>query len=343
MYGEQPAFRALGFGDISYVSRDGQDDDGFVIGQAVAHVVAGLGDRLNLFSEISATATDSEYKLDIERLFVKYDFSDELKLSAGRYHTPIGYWNYAYHHGAWLQTSVGRPEMVKFGSQVVPIHFVGLLLEGEVPKWKSGFGYRVGLGNGRHGNISRAGDAGDINGDNAWLASAYFKPDKLRGLNAGITFYSDTVTPDAGVEISEDLYSAYVAFEREDPEIIIEYLHAEHDAVTGTTGSGSTDGFYVHAAYRLGGKWQNFKPYARAEQVDVENADPLLSGRGLDYDGIIAGLRYELTPFAALKFEYRNEEFANAGRENNFQVQLSFAIVGHRDVGGSASGRGVSY
>ena len=40
----QPTLWALGFGDISYVSRDSSEQDGFVIGQAVAHVIADLGD-----------------------------------------------------------------------------------------------------------------------------------------------------------------------------------------------------------------------------------------------------------------------------------------------------------
>ena len=38
-----PEFHAMGFGDISYLSREGTDDDGFVIGQVVAHLSASLG------------------------------------------------------------------------------------------------------------------------------------------------------------------------------------------------------------------------------------------------------------------------------------------------------------
>lgn len=96
-----PEFIVMGFGDISYISRDGTDADGFVIGQAVAHLTATLGESLGVFGEFSATGKDSEYSFGVERFIVKYDFSDTFKLSAGRYHTPIGYWNSAFHHGAW--------------------------------------------------------------------------------------------------------------------------------------------------------------------------------------------------------------------------------------------------
>ena len=33
-------FNIMGFGDISYISRDGNNNDGFVIGQGVAHLSA---------------------------------------------------------------------------------------------------------------------------------------------------------------------------------------------------------------------------------------------------------------------------------------------------------------
>jgi len=103
----------MGFGDISYLSKEGSDTDGFAIGQVVAHLSASMGHSFSVFGEFTLTAKESEHSTGVERLIVKYDFSDRYKLSAGRYHTPIGYWNSGFHHGAWLQTTVSRPEMVK--------------------------------------------------------------------------------------------------------------------------------------------------------------------------------------------------------------------------------------
>ena len=40
--------------------------------------------------------------------------SDELTLWGGRFHTPYGYWNTAFHHGAQIQTSIGRPRFLEF-------------------------------------------------------------------------------------------------------------------------------------------------------------------------------------------------------------------------------------
>src|SRR5260221_286405 len=83
--------------------------------------------------------------------------------ASGRSHPAVGYWNTAFHHGQWLQTSVNRPEMVKFGGQFLPVHFVGLLAEGSVGSGGLSVRYHAGIGNGRGLNIARGGDAGDVN------------------------------------------------------------------------------------------------------------------------------------------------------------------------------------
>jgi hypothetical protein len=320
-------FHFMGFGDIGYVSRDGSSNDGFTIGQVVAHLVASLGDSTSIFGEFSATAKDSEYSAEVERLIVKYEFSDRYKLSAGRYHTPIGYWNSSFHHGAWLQTSVARPEMVKFGSQLVPIHFVGVLLEGNLPSGDLGLHYKAGYGNGRHANIARAGDAGDINGDRAWMVQLGAKPDTYRGLDLGIGFYTDEITLPASPNVEEATWSAHVAWTRESPEFIFEYLHSEHELVNDSSVSGDVDAWYAQFGWRLPGTRKQWKPYARIEKTDVDAGDPLLGASGLDYDAGIVGARWDFNPYAALKAEYRNEEFADGGRENNFRLQVSFVLT----------------
>ena len=322
-----PEFNIMGFGDFTYVSKDGSNGDGFVIGQAVAHLSASLGDSFAVFGEFSLTAKDTEYSIEAERLMVKYDFSDRFKLSAGRYHTPIGYWNSGFHHGAWLQTTVGRPEVVKFGSKLVPIHFVGVLLEGSLSSADLGLSYKAGYGNGRHGNIARAGDAGDINGDKAWILQLRSKPKKMFGLEVGLGLYSDEVSLPESPNVDEITTTAYVAWTKESPEVIFEYIHSEHELVTDSSASGGVDAWYGQIAYRLSGKRKQWKPYARVEQTDVDSSDPLLGSEGLDYDAGILGVRWDFNPYAAIKAEYRNEEFASGGRENNFRLQVSFVLA----------------
>jgi hypothetical protein len=324
---EYPQFQLMGFGDISYVSSDADKPEGFTIGQAVAHFSAQLDNSFGVFGEISLTGHDSEYTIEAERLIVKYDFSDVFKLSAGRYHTPIGYWNSAFHHGAWLQTTVSRPEMAKFGSKIMPIHFVGALIEGNIPSNSLGLSYMAGFGNGRHAIISRAGDVGEVDGKSAWMVQLNISPENYFGLHAGIGFYTDRVTPSDRGEIQENTASAYLAWARETPEFIAEYLHSTHEATADSSMSGDTNAWYAQFAYRLDGKLHSWKPYVRIERNEVDDSDPLLGDQGLNYEGGIVGVRWDFNPYAALKAEYRNEEFDNMGRENNFRLQVSFVLT----------------
>jgi hypothetical protein len=236
---------ALFFGEMDYREREDLGDDGFVIGQDVAQITFQLDNRLSVFSELTATARKNEdFEFEVERLFVRYDFSDHYKLSVGRYHSPLGYWNASFHHGSWLQTTVGRPVTVKFGSNVLPIHFVGALLEGNIAD--SDFGYRVGLGNGRSEEINDPGDFGDGNNNRAWLLAGNYRPLGRRRLDAGFSIYVDEVSPAGTMSIDEVIYTGYVALQSERPELIVEASHTEHDSATG---DGGADSIYAQLAY----------------------------------------------------------------------------------------------
>ena len=314
------SINALFFGELDYREREDQDDDGFVIGQTVAHIGFQLDDRLSFITEMTATARKGEdFEFEVERLMVRYDFSDHYRLSAGRYHTPMGYWNSAFHHGSWLQTTVGRPETVKFGSNVIPIHFVGALLEGNI--LDSNFGYQVAVGNGRSEEINDPGDFGDSNGSRAWILGGNYRT--VNQLEAGISLYFDEVEPEFGPDIDERIYTGYVALKNETPEVIVEVTHAEHDS---SGGDGGASSIYGQVAYRLSGKAENFKPYLRVEHLDVDDDDPLLGPLDLDYDGYIIGARWDFSPYAALKAEVRSEEFGSNDRRASFWLQLSFVF-----------------
>ncbi|PYO87440.1 MAG: hypothetical protein DMD58_14875 [Gemmatimonadetes bacterium] len=164
------AVEVIGFGDFNFLTSERPVPEGFRSGQLAGHVGAALTSRLGFFAEVTASpVATGPFNLEIERSILRYDVADYLKLSAGRYHTPMGYWNTAFHHGQWLQTSVNRPEMVKFGGQFLPVHFVGLQAEGSFGSGGLAVRYHAGVGNGRGAPtfIARGGDAGDANAQRA--------------------------------------------------------------------------------------------------------------------------------------------------------------------------------
>ena len=52
--------------------------------------------------------------VDLERMQIGSVFNDNATLWLGRFHTPYGYWNTAFHHGGWLPVSVQRPVFLEF-------------------------------------------------------------------------------------------------------------------------------------------------------------------------------------------------------------------------------------
>jgi len=171
---------------------------GFEEGQFVLHLSSALSQKVSVFSELSLTARSDAgtgapapaapgFNAEVERLILRYDLDDYFKISFGRYHTPINYWNTAFHHGQWLQTSISRPEMTQFGGSFIPVHFVGTLVEGSTPAGGLNLNYNFGLGNGRGQVLSRAGDFSDINNNRAWLVNLFVKPDAAAGGRFGVS------------------------------------------------------------------------------------------------------------------------------------------------------------
>jgi len=323
-----PSLRLMGFGDVNFYSTedgDGNKESGFRNGQFVLHLVSQLSSRFSMFAELSFTATSSEYRTEVERLIIKYDHNDYFKLGLGRFHTAISWWNTAYHHGAWLQTTIDRPLAVRFGSQLVPIHFVGVVAEGAIPSGSLGMGYIAGVGNGRGENIARGGDAGDINDSRALNVRVFAKPDVFYGLEVGLSYYSDTITPETeSQEVDEWIGSAYIVYDRENPQVIAEYFHIEHQGVA----SGETaksDAYYVQVAYRIPQWKARLMPYTRYESTDIAEDDPVYT-REFDLERYLLGVRIDVASFVAVKAEYRHESIDSGPFLDGFFAQISFTF-----------------
>ena len=174
-----PNLKIRGFANVDYSETDTKTQpSGFTMGQFVLHFSSALSRKVSFFGELSFTAQPSVYNADVERAIIRYDLNDHLKVSFGRYHAPINYWNTAFHHGAWLQTSISRPEMIRFGGRFLPVHFVGALAEGTIPSGPLGLNYNFGVGNGRQSItlLASDGDAGDVNGSRAFVAYVFARP-----------------------------------------------------------------------------------------------------------------------------------------------------------------------
>jgi hypothetical protein len=216
--------------------------------------------------------------------------------------------------------------MIQFGGRFLPVHFVGALVEGSAPAAGWNVSYKAGVGNGRSSVISRGGDAGDVNGNRAWLVNVFSKPDRAFGLEFGGALYGDKVTLASTREFGERIVSSYVAWQREDPEVIAEFASVRHDEVGAAGDAEWSHGVYVQAAYRLPMFNRLWKPYYRFEHVGIDEDDAMFQGL-LELDGSTIGVRYDASPFAAIKGEARTWTRGDGTRRNVgafFQICFAF-------------------
>jgi hypothetical protein len=345
-----PSLKINGFSDVNFASSDLHapavgfqpatllsTHSGFTEGQFALHFSSALSPKVSVFGELSLTARADAgmvlngspaapgFNPEVERIIVRYDANDYFKVSFGRYHTPINYWNTAFHHGQWLQTSISRPEMTQFGGSFIPVHFVGSLIEGAAPAGGLNLNYNFGLGNGRGAILSRAGDFGDVNNNRAWLVNAFVKPDRPYGLRIGGSIYRDKLNPLVGPVAREWIESANLVWSKETPEVIAEFANVRHTPIFGGTNANS-QAFYVQTAYRLPWNQRTWKPYYRFEYIHVPKADLDFRNIVPTFNASTVGIRYDITTFAAFKLEYRHYERRDLPSINGIFTQTSFTF-----------------
>jgi hypothetical protein len=321
-----PSLQIHGFGDVDFAATDQSGtNSGFSLGQFDLHFASALSQKVSYFGETTFTATAAgTYDLQVERSIIRYDYNDYFKISFGKYHTPIGYWNTAFHHGAWLQTTIARPEMVRIGGTLTPVHFVGFLAEGAIPSGPLGLNYNVGVGNGRSTTISRAGDAGDNNNNRAWVANVFARPPALYGLQVGASAYRDKITLADGRNFREWITGAHVVWTKERPEFLAEFENWNHREVL-TNVESNSQAFYVQVGYRLPQFERTLKPYYRFEYIHNPLSEQVFANQDLVES--IVGVRYDITNYAAFKGEYRHtERQATFPHVNGLFIQTAFTF-----------------
>ncbi len=317
-----PAFELHGFADVSY-HHDIHDDintqennGAFNLGPIDLYVAESLGPRLDVLTEI---AIESGI-VDLERLQVGYLFSDALKVYAGRFHSPLGYWNTAYHHGAFLHTTIQRPFFLHFEDEggILPVHTVGLLLSGRQFLGIGEISYSALVGNGSS-IIDEAGapvldpnNETDPNKNKAVGLRAAFAPARLRGWTVGASAYTSRVlderTPIPAVDVTQTILGADLTFLDGRSELIAEYFLVRDKNELGTT-TATNHLYYVQLGREFA---ERVTPYVRHEQMSLDEADPYMSDKsGLSGLGAIdkrietAGVRFRVGSQSVVKLEGR--------------------------------------
>lgn len=333
------AIELRGFADVSY-SQDIHDDADpeenngtFVLGPLDFYIAESIGPRLDVLTEFALELGI----IDLERLQIGYLFSDALKMYVGRFHSAIGYWNTAYHHGAFLHTPIRRPFFLQFEDEggVLPVHSVGLLASGRLFLGAGEVSYAALVGNGSSlidedgAFVLDPNNESDPNKNKAVGVRAAFAPAGFRGLTLGASFYSSRVpyvgsTPLA-LDVMQTILAADLTFLEGPWEILAEYYGVRHaDTLTAANPKTSNHLYYVQAGYEFGEK---VTPYARHEQTALDETDPYMLAIGaIDKRIETVGVRIRVGDQSAVKFEGRFVTDDGVDSHQEYGAQWAFTF-----------------
>lgn len=334
-----------GFMDVGTASSSGNppayDKQGYRLGTFNIYLTPQLGDRVKGLVEL-AFEYDSDGGLgtDLERLQLGYVVNDSLTLWGGRFHTPYGYWNTAFHHGAQIQTSITRPRLIAFEDQggILPSHTVGAWATGKFDTAMGRISYDLFTGNSdsmREGTLDYNASGFD-NSSPAYGFNLGFKPRAVPGLTVGLHGVNEAINSyDATGLIGQNtlqVLGGYAYYESDQWEVIGEYYAFNNTDKLGTAGTNRSTAGFVQGGYQFADRLTAF---ARYEKADLNLNDPYFSLMnqatagtrfGSAYRQSTVGLRYDLDPRSALKLQL--EEIAddgNAGRTVNW-LRTQFSV-----------------
>jgi hypothetical protein len=312
------------FGAVEWGATDlPNTPNSFALGQLDLFLTAALTERTTILAEVVLEeSTETRVVTDLERLQLTFRLDDHLQVSAGRYHTGIGFYNTAFHHGAWFETAIGRPRIFLFEDDggVLPIHDVGLVARGAIPGTRSNLHYLFELGNGRSGATSDADrEARDDNDAKALNGGIAFLPDRWRGLELGGSFRRDVVPQQGLAPIEERITALYAVYRTPATEVLAEWLTM---AMTPRGGTRYRDrGGYV----QISRSWKMARPYYRFDNLDVDADTPLIGHAG-SYTAHVLGLRLDPAAAIGFKVQYERTDVPGHPRGDGVRTQLVFVF-----------------
>lgn len=293
---------------------------GFTLGTFSLYMTPQLGERVKGLVELAFEfGSDHGTAIDVERLQLGYTVSDALTLWAGRFHTPYGYWNTAFHHGAQFQTALSRPRFLEFEDRggILPSHSIGLWATGSTRLGANRLGYDVyavnsnriadgvlqpQLAGDRSGSPGVGFRAGIGLGRSGWTLGVHGQTQRIEGENASLTVQGRARLNMLGV---------YAVLDDDDWEVLGEYYRFRNRDLSGGSGLHGSSAAYLQVGRRVG---ERFTPYARAERSALDGGDPYFSlqSGGIGYRRAVAGLRYDINAVSAVKAEWSRTVDAGA-------------------------------
>jgi hypothetical protein len=299
-----------------------------------------LGARTRALFELNfEVGSDGTVGVDLERAQIGYQFSDSATIWLGRFHTPYGFYNTAFHHGQWIAIGLRRPRFIEFEDHggIMPAHTVGLWLTGSERLGDMKVTYDAYVGNSQRifNGILDMNNAGVSRGSAIVGGNLGVLPGGvLDGLKVGIDAFQTRIedqdpTPTAFPQVSPYFtrvksYGAYAVYDTDRWEDIAELHFFDNTDLTGNTGSHHSDAGFIQMGYRGG----SYTPYARYERGSFQQSDPYFAAQinGNSYNREALGVRFDIDLSSALKMEFAKTSFTDRIIRTYGEALVQYAI-----------------
>jgi hypothetical protein len=289
-------------------------------------LTARINDKTSVLSEIVFGEEDAQkYGVDLERMLFKYDYNDHLRMSFGRYHTGIGYYNTAFHSGSWLQTTADRPLIMEFADEggILPTQAVGLSFTGSIPSGGLNLNYIAEYGSSDTVRPElNANTLEDENNGNHINVGLFARPGSLPGLQIGGSIYHDQIsdfTRGPSVRLGQTIVNGHIVYIRHGIEFLNEGFLIRHVYEQSLTVF-NMPAFYSQISRQFG----HIRPFFRYQYINA-NPGSLFEDVGLRR-GPSFGARYDFNEFVAFKAQLDHTLRKDQPDLNGLHFQLAFTF-----------------
>jgi hypothetical protein len=310
------------------------------IGELDFFLTPRLGGRTRALFELNfEVGSDGAVGVDLERAQIGYQFSDSATIWLGRFHTPYGFYNTAFHHGQWIAIALRRPRFIEFEDHggIMPAHTVGLWLTGSERLGDMKVTYDAYLGNSQRisNGILDMNNAGVPRGSAIFGGNLGLLPGGvLDGLKVGVDAFQTRIedqdaTPVGFPQVNPYFtqvksYGAYAVYDTDRWEDIAELHFFDNTDLTGNTGSHRSDAGFIQVGYRAG----RLTPYGRYERGSFQQSDPFFAAQlnGNSYDREALGVRFDIDLSSALKMEFARTSLTDRIVNTYSEALVQYAI-----------------
>lgn len=327
------------FGDAMAVGSFQDGPPAFGVGNASIFARVQPHDRLQLLGEFvfGFKGNTNQSKAELDRIQAHLIYDDRLKLTVGRFHESIGYYNTTYQSALLFQTTSSRPGILGPGEHnaLIPLHGTGIKVSGEFATAAFQTGYAVDVVNGRGRTPDEDLGSIDLNAQKGVNLLSYIQH-RDTAIRAGVNLRVDWIPQLDGESpgalghppLVEYLVGLHFVIDRPSLLLIAEGYWIAHRALGGTTESASalsaTRAGFVEALFRL----EPVSPYLRVEAQDQPNGGDFFFSANERYQSqatLTGGVRRALTEAAVVKVEYEVRTSA-AGLSHKLAAQLAFGL-----------------